>query len=53
MAYIKTQWLNDETPLNADNLNHMEEGIEEAVDATEIDASVKALAQSMGWSAGE
>lgn len=31
MAYTKTNWINGETPLNADNLNNMEKGIEEAV----------------------
>ena len=29
MSYIKTIWVNDETPLNADNMNHIEEGIYE------------------------
>lgn len=29
MAYVKTLWVNDQTPLNADNLNHIEEGIYE------------------------
>ena len=27
MAYIKTTWVNGETPINADNLNHIETGI--------------------------
>lgn len=27
MAYIKTTWVNGETPINADNLNHIENGI--------------------------
>ena len=30
MAYIKTNWVNNETPINATNLNKMEEGIEAA-----------------------
>ena len=25
--YIKTNWINDKTKLNADNLNHIEDGI--------------------------
>ena len=27
MAYTKTTWVNGETPINADNLNHIETGI--------------------------
>jgi hypothetical protein len=27
MAYVKTTWVNGETPINADNLNHIETGI--------------------------
>lgn len=30
--YVKTEWVNEKTPLNADNLNHIEEGIANAVD---------------------
>lgn len=30
MAYEKTNWVDGETPINAENLNKMEEGIEEA-----------------------
>lgn len=29
MAYQKTNWVNDETPLNADNMNNIENGIEQ------------------------
>ena len=29
MSYVKTEWINDQTPLNADNMNHIEEGIYE------------------------
>lgn len=35
MAYDKTTWINDTTPLNADNLNHIEDGIEEAMELAE------------------
>lgn len=28
--YVKTNWINDKTKLNADNLNHIEDGIENA-----------------------
>ena len=30
MAYVKTTWVNGETKVNAENMNHIEEGIEEA-----------------------
>lgn len=30
MAYVKTNWVNGETPINADNLNNMEDGIASA-----------------------
>lgn len=30
MAYEKTNWVNGETPINAENLNKMEQGIEDA-----------------------
>jgi hypothetical protein len=33
MSYKRTQWVNDETKLNADNLNNIEEGIVEATDS--------------------
>ena len=36
MSYVKTEWINDQTPLNATNLNHIEDGIE----AVPVDASV-------------
>ena len=28
VKYTKTQWVNEETPLNSDNLNKIEDGIE-------------------------
>ena len=45
MAYEKITWVNNETPLNAANMNRMEDGI----DATVIDDQVLTLATSMGW----
>lgn len=45
LAYTKTTWTNDVTPLNATNLNHMEDGIE----AASLDDSVLTLAESLGW----
>ena len=35
MAYSRTQWANEETQLNARNMNNIEDGIEEALDKTE------------------
>ena len=29
MAYTKTAWVNNTTPINATNLNHIEDGIED------------------------
>ena len=49
MAYEKITWVNNQTPLNAANMNRMEDGIDEAIKDIEIDATVKALATSMGW----
>lgn len=34
MAYSRTQWVNEETQLNARNMNNIEEGIEAALDKT-------------------
>lgn len=31
IEYNKTTWVNDNTPLNADNMNHIEDGIEAAI----------------------
>lgn len=45
LAYTPTTWVNETTPLNATNLNHMEAGIE----AASLDSSVLTLAESMGW----
>ena len=33
IEYNKTTWVNDNTPLNADNMNHIEDGIEAATNA--------------------
>lgn len=30
MAYSKTTWINDQTELNAENMNHIEDGVEKA-----------------------
>lgn len=49
MAYTRITWINDETPLDADNLNRMESGIEEAVDGSSIDPEVLSLYAALGW----
>ena len=43
--YDKINWVNEETPLNATNLNHMDQGIYDA----SIDPEVITLAESLGW----
>ena len=40
MAYVKTVWTNDVTQLNADNLNHIEQGIEDATQAADLSAII-------------
>lgn len=35
MAYRRTDWLNEVTPMDAEHLNNIEDGIEEAMDAIE------------------
>lgn len=42
MAYQKTNWVNDETPLNAENMNNIENGIEQnESDITNVKSKVK------------
>ena len=38
-SYIKTQWRNDITPLNAENMNKIEEGIDQNRQLTQINAA--------------
>ena len=45
MAYEKTTWQNGITPLNADNMNNIENGVSEAMDTAE-----RALAKASGGS---
>lgn len=41
MSYVKTVWVDEQTPLNAKNLNHIEDGIEAVpVDASESRSSI-------------
>lgn len=49
MAYQRTTWINNETPLDAENMNRIEGGIEEAIDNSEIDSTVLSLYASLGW----
>ena len=49
MAYVRTRWVSEETALSADNMNNIEDGIEEALESSEIDASVISLYQELGW----
>ena len=37
--YVKTEWKNEQTQLNEDNMNHIEDGIEMAFNYT--DAKIK------------
>ena len=34
LKYIKTEWIEDETPLSPENMNHIEDGIEAVTEAT-------------------
>lgn len=45
MSYERVIWINEETPLNADNFNRMEDGIE----AAQIDDDVIELFEELGW----
>lgn len=51
MAYERTNWQNEVTPIDADHLNNIEDGIEEAkdaIEAAEVDNSVITLYRSLG-----
>lgn len=39
MAYSRTQWVNNLTPVNERNMNNIEDGIEEAISASSTNAS--------------
>lgn len=45
MAYQRVTWVNEETPLNANNMNNIEDGIEECM----VEEAVKVLFASIGW----
>ena len=43
MAYVPTVWANDKAPaINADNLNHMEQGIKDAHDGLPVQQAAPA-----------
>lgn len=44
MAYVKTTWINGETPINADNLNHIETGVKDN------ETSINNITGSILWS---
>lgn len=47
MAYERTNWQNEVTPIDANHLNNIEDGLEEISEATEIDNSVITLYRSL------
>lgn len=56
MAYVRLTWVDDVTPLNADNMNNIEDGIvenksgiEEAKAESEIDSSTIITYTNLGW----
>ena len=51
MAYSKTTWVQEETPLNAANMNHIEDGIETAV--TNASSALTATAKISGVTKAE
>ena len=53
MAYTRTTWVNEETPLNADNMNNLEDGVEEAIAGSTIDSTVVELYTDLGLITGE
>lgn len=49
MSFSKITWVNGETPLNANNLNRIENGIEEAIDEATVDSDVISQYAALGW----
>lgn len=47
--YEKREWINEETPLNADNLNHIENGIKNLEGEFTVDDTVLSLFAADGW----
>ena len=49
MEYTKTNWVDNETPLNAANMNNIEQGIENATAAiADVTATVPGIVQTTG-----
>lgn len=44
MAYVRTNWVDDVTPVNAENLNNLEDGVQEL----QIDPTVIELLEELG-----
>lgn len=49
MAYVKTIWVSEETALSANNMNKIEQGIEAASIASELDSTVISTYTNLGW----
>lgn len=39
MAYTRTEWENNQTPLSAENMNNIEDGVEEALGKIHINTA--------------
>lgn len=51
MAYDKTTWIDNVTPMDAERFNKMEDALKDAYDNSEEDATVISFFQSIGWTA--
>ena len=49
MAYSPLTWIDEETPVNANNMNHIETGIKAVEESCDIDASIISLFSADGW----
>lgn len=49
VSYTRITWVNGETPLNANNMNRMEGGIEDAIEAAAVDPDVLTQYAALGW----
>lgn len=51
MAYDKTTWIDNVTPMDAERFNKIENALKDAYDNSEEDATVISFFQSIGWTA--
>lgn len=51
MAYDKTTWIDNVTPMDAERFNKIEDALKDAYDNSEEDATVISFFQSIGWTA--